>query len=158
MGVVVFLTHPTIHGWCGSRHNCHRSSGRGRPRCFGRLPLTFYSPPGAFFYIKKQSFKRLFLCEVRAGIEPAHRGFADLCLTAWLPYRDNVTRQYHYWRTFSRCWQDSSLCLQWRCYFTYPSGLTRTPFFCTSKCKWIPVTPRTLPVLPIKPIVWPVST
>src|SRR3989338_8629907 len=42
---------------------------------------------------------RLFMLEVRAGIEPAYKGFADPCLTTWLP--DHTDTQV-YQRDFQR--------------------------------------------------------
>ena len=34
------------------------------------------------WFVKMPAFKKL---EARAGIEPAHKGFADLSLTTWVP-------------------------------------------------------------------------
>jgi hypothetical protein len=83
------------------------------------------------------------MIEVPAGFEPAHRGFADPCLTTWLRYR-----RFFNLKTipFTDYFFNSG-------YFTNLNGLVRTPFTQTSKCRWIPVLPLTFPVFPIKPMV-----
>ena len=35
------------------------------------------------------------LLEARGGIEPPNKGFADLCLTTWLPRLTDISRILH---------------------------------------------------------------
>src|SRR5690349_7973781 len=57
---------------------------------------------------------RFILLEARAGIEPAYKGFADLCLTTWLPRPEGIALGRASFRTIPRTGGGSQFRHDWQ--------------------------------------------
>ena len=73
--------------WAGIGRNSRRLPPPwSRPRLAARLHHVLVAHRSGFQFPTKYA-RAYFSHEAWAGIEPAHRGFAVLCLTTWLPGR-----------------------------------------------------------------------